>query len=276
MTEKVNYYEILLNIENLLYKTSNYIPQNTDVYTNCGLNVIRLEVVNYIYSVPLLKREFLDKITHFSTQTNTNAFKNEIERVKEKIIRFYHIKENDIEKFLYENTPEIFYYPIVGQKQEYFLETEGLSFLYGQYNEDFCNLLRTKYFASLHVEYYILTLNSFGRFYLDNYFAQSYMASAILKVLTDFYFFIDKQIQENTPRLNEDFEQVLANKQVLTEREEEVFTIAQQKKSRKEISNALGINEATVQSHINNIGDKTGIKGLKQIRKYSPKKILNK
>ena len=91
-----------------------------------------------------------------------------------------------------------------------------------------------------------------------------------------FYFFIDKQIQENTPSLNEDFEQVLANKQVLTEREEEVFTIAQQKKSRKEISNALGINEATVQSHINNIGDKTGIKGLKQIRKYSPKKILNK
>lgn len=213
MTEDVNYYEILLNIENLLNKTSNYMPTKPNEYTDSELNAIRLEVLNYIYSVPLLKREFLDKINHFRSQTSKNDLKKEQE--------FFH-------------------------------------FFYGQYSDNF---LLTKYFSSVHAEYYILTLNSFGRLHLNDYFAQGYIVSVILKVLTDLYFFIDKQIQRNSTSQKSDLEPLL------TLRENDVKTLAQQRKSRKEIANALGIEETTVQAHINSIGNKTGIKGLKQLQK---------
>lgn len=54
------------------------------------------------------------------------------------------------------------------------------------------------------------------------------------------------------------------NKKILTNREEEVFSLLVKNKSTKEIAEALDISEKTVRNHISNAMQKLGVKGRAQ------------
>ena len=51
------------------------------------------------------------------------------------------------------------------------------------------------------------------------------------------------------------------NKNILTKREKEVFTLLVTNKTTKEIAKELNINEKTVRNHISNAIQKLGVKG---------------
>jgi LuxR family transcriptional regulator of spore coat protein len=53
-------------------------------------------------------------------------------------------------------------------------------------------------------------------------------------------------------------------KNILTNREQEVFDLLIRNKSTKEIANYLGISEKTVRNHISNTIQKLGVKGRTQ------------
>lgn len=54
------------------------------------------------------------------------------------------------------------------------------------------------------------------------------------------------------------------SKKILTNREEDVFSLLVQNKSTKEIGNELGISEKTVRNHISNAMQKLSVKGRAQ------------
>lgn len=54
------------------------------------------------------------------------------------------------------------------------------------------------------------------------------------------------------------------NKNILTKREEEVFTLLVKNKTTREIASALDISEKTVRNHISNAMQKLGVKGRAQ------------
>ena len=54
------------------------------------------------------------------------------------------------------------------------------------------------------------------------------------------------------------------NKNILTKREKEVFTLLVTNKTTKEIADILGISEKTVRNHISNTMQKLGVKGRAQ------------
>lgn len=54
------------------------------------------------------------------------------------------------------------------------------------------------------------------------------------------------------------------NKKILTQREEEVFSLLVQNKTTKEIGKYLNISEKTVRNHISNTMQKLGVKGRAQ------------
>ncbi len=54
------------------------------------------------------------------------------------------------------------------------------------------------------------------------------------------------------------------NKKILTNREEEVFSLLVKNKTTKEIAQALNISEKTVRNHISNAMQKLGVKGRAQ------------
>jgi LuxR family transcriptional regulator of spore coat protein len=54
------------------------------------------------------------------------------------------------------------------------------------------------------------------------------------------------------------------NKKILTNREEEVFSLLVKNKTTREIANELGISEKTVRNHISNAMQKLGVKGRAQ------------
>lgn len=54
------------------------------------------------------------------------------------------------------------------------------------------------------------------------------------------------------------------NKKILTNREEEVFSLLVNNKTTKEIAFELGISEKTVRNHISNAMQKLGVKGRAQ------------
>ena len=54
------------------------------------------------------------------------------------------------------------------------------------------------------------------------------------------------------------------NKDILTKREKEVFTLLVTNKTTKEIADILGISEKTVRNHISNTMQKLGVKGRAQ------------
>lgn len=54
------------------------------------------------------------------------------------------------------------------------------------------------------------------------------------------------------------------NKKILTNREEEVFSLLVKNKTTKEIAETLGISEKTVRNHISNAMQKLGVKGRAQ------------
>ena len=54
------------------------------------------------------------------------------------------------------------------------------------------------------------------------------------------------------------------NKKILTNREEEVFSLLVNNKTTKEIAYELGISEKTVRNHISNAMQKLGVKGRAQ------------
>lgn len=54
------------------------------------------------------------------------------------------------------------------------------------------------------------------------------------------------------------------NKKILTNREEEVFSLLVKNNTTKEIALALGISEKTVRNHISNAMQKLGVKGRAQ------------
>ena len=54
------------------------------------------------------------------------------------------------------------------------------------------------------------------------------------------------------------------DKNILTKREKEVFTLLINNKTTKEIANKLGISEKTVRNHISNTMQKLGVKGRAQ------------
>ena len=54
------------------------------------------------------------------------------------------------------------------------------------------------------------------------------------------------------------------NKKILTNREEEVFSLLVNNKTTKEIALELGISEKTVRNHISNAMQKLGVKGRAQ------------
>ena len=54
------------------------------------------------------------------------------------------------------------------------------------------------------------------------------------------------------------------NKKILTNREEEVFSLLVKNKTTKEIAESLGISEKTVRNHISNAMQKLGVKGRAQ------------
>ena len=53
-------------------------------------------------------------------------------------------------------------------------------------------------------------------------------------------------------------------KKILTNREEEVFSLLVENKSTREIGKILGISEKTVRNHISNAMQKLGVKGRAQ------------
>ena len=53
-------------------------------------------------------------------------------------------------------------------------------------------------------------------------------------------------------------------KKILTNREEEVFSLLVKNKSTREIARELGISEKTVRNHISNSMQKLGVKGRAQ------------
>lgn len=54
------------------------------------------------------------------------------------------------------------------------------------------------------------------------------------------------------------------NKNILTKREEEVFTLLIKNKTTREIASDLNISEKTVRNHISNAMQKLGVKGRAQ------------
>ena len=54
------------------------------------------------------------------------------------------------------------------------------------------------------------------------------------------------------------------NKKILTNREEEVFSLLVKNKTTKEIAQILNISEETVRNHISNAMQKLGVKGRAQ------------
>ena len=54
------------------------------------------------------------------------------------------------------------------------------------------------------------------------------------------------------------------NRKILTNREEEVFSLLVKNKSTKEIAQSLNISEKTVRNHISNSMQKLGVKGRAQ------------
>ena len=54
------------------------------------------------------------------------------------------------------------------------------------------------------------------------------------------------------------------NKNILTKREEEVFTLLVKNKTTREIASDLNISEKTVRNHISNAMQKLGVKGRAQ------------
>lgn len=54
------------------------------------------------------------------------------------------------------------------------------------------------------------------------------------------------------------------NRKILTNREEEVFSLLVNNKTTKEIASELGISEKTVRNHISNAMQKLGVKGRAQ------------
>ena len=53
-------------------------------------------------------------------------------------------------------------------------------------------------------------------------------------------------------------------KKILTNREEEVFSLLVENKSTREIGKILGISEKTVRNHVSNAMQKLGVKGRAQ------------
>ena len=326
MTEEINYYEILSELGNLLYKIQVYNPleNKTGEWFATQANKLRLDVLHYIFSIPLLKNEFIDKVNKYIEERKTPDYKEEVERFKNKVLELYYndnsvsqrllankienlaheaftqplenmqklvnelsasinvdiellktetenAKIDEIDDFLCDCVPEIFYYPKVATEENNYILCESIVWLYA-FNEELYQNLKTEYLINIPLEYYVITKNY--PLYAENpdtLFCESYMMTALCKVIDDLYSFVDKECRKiYTGRIMK-LDTLDQKLKTLTPRQKAVCKEIVKGNSVINISTTLNMEETTVRAHITQACVRLsldGSAGIKTLKKY--------
>ena len=325
MVEKINYYEILRVLENLLYKIQSYKTVNNDIAnsTTTRINELRLEALQYIFSIPILKNEFINKVNEYIRQRETPNFNEAVERFKNKILELYYneisisqkilakefetlahnaltqslkntskslnklssfidvtvklektfieetenSKNDDIDNFLSDCLPEIFYYPKITATKNNYQLSESIRLLYADFNHDLSD-----YLINTPLEYYIITYNY--SLPIDNFqtlFNESYMMTALWKVIDDLYSFIDKQCRGIYIEQAIKLDNIDLKLQDLTPTQRKVCKEIVKGNSVNTIGKNLKSSNSTIREHIRQACIKLSIEGspgIKTLKKY--------
>lgn len=330
MTEEVNYYEILRGLENLLYKIQCYKPANdhAEGWIATRANELRLEVLQYIFSVSILKNEFIKKVNEYVKKRETPNFKKDIEQFKNKILELYYndnsvsqqllankienlahealtqplenmqklvnelsasinvdielektfiaetenLKIYEIDDFLCDCYPEIFYYPKVTTTKNNYQLCESIKMLYGNFNPVLFDYLKTKSLINVPLEYYIIT----GNYPLcaedfETLFCESYIMTALWKVINDLYAFIDKQCRKIYTGQTMKLDSISLKLQKLTPQQKKVCLEIVKGESVNNIAITLNCTQSTIREHIRQACLRLpidGNPGITNLRKY--------
>lgn len=275
MTEEVNYYEILRGLENLLYKIQCYKPANdhAEGWIATRANELRLEVLQYIFSVSILKNEFIKKVNEYVKKRETPNFKKDVEQFKIKILELYYNdnsenpKIDDIDDFLFECRPDIFYYPKVTTTRCNYQLCDDVRMLYANFNPVLLDCLK----VNTPLEYYIITYNY--PLYAENFrtlFSESYKMSALWNVVNSLYSFIDKQCRGIYTGQTMKFDSIDSKLQKVTPTQRNVCKEIMKGNSVNNIAITLKCTQSTIREHIRqaclrlSIDGKPGITNLKK------------
>lgn len=280
MTEEVNYYEILRGLENLLYKIQCYKPVNdkAEGWIATRANELRLEVLQYIFSVSILKNEFIKKVNEYVKKRETPNFKKDVEQFKIKILELYYNdnsenpKIDDIDDFLFDCYPEIFYYPKVTTIKNNYQLCENIRMLYGNFNPVLFDYLKTKSLINVPLEYYIIT----GNYPLcaedfETLFCESYIMTALWKVINDLYSFIDKQCRKIYTGQTMKLDSISSKLQKLTPQQKKVCLEIVKGESVNNIATNFNNSPATIREHIRQACLRLSIDGnpgITNLKKY--------
>ncbi len=330
MTEEVNYYEILRGLENLLSKIQCYKPVNDKIegWIATRANGLRLEALQYIFSIPILKNEFINKVNEYINKRETSDFRKDVEQFKTKILELYYndnsvsqkllankienlahealtqplenmqklvnelsasinvdieldklsITEtespetDEIDDFLCDCYPEIFYYPKVATKENNYILCESIRWLYGNFNAVLKENLKTRYLINVPLEYYIITGN-YPLFAEDfeTLFCESYMMTALWKVINDLYSFIDKQCRKIYTGQTMKLDNISLKLQKLTPQQKKVCLEIVKGESVNNIATTFNNSPTTIREHIRQACLKLsidGTPGITNLKKY--------
>lgn len=88
--------------------------------------------------------------------------------------------------------------------------------------------------------------------------------SCLLNVIRELKYFTNKKEAVTEENKNKNY----ADEINLTETEYKVFSLIRENYTRKEIAEKLNVETCTIQTHIGNISEKSGINGIKELRKF--------
>lgn len=287
MDKEINYYEILHKLQ--IFESKVY-----DETSIKNLLLLSTGIKSYIFTIEELKNIFINNVKKFIEDTTKN---NNYDEFRTFFKKYYIDPLTDNKEFvLPKNYPHFFYYPTVAYCRDIvnFANSinnipNGIVDLYIQLLGNNTLHLMQGFSGSLKIiDYFVIiqfdTYTARNKFLqIDKVFepknfvyqyALLWLKSVINKILTDLYFYTLNlchklyDIDENLV-----YEVTEDDKQELTNREYEVYGLAIEGLSKKEIANKLQIAETTIQEHINNIGEKTGVRGLRKLSKLKRRNL---
>lgn len=301
--EEINYYEILAKLRNYEYKI---LSINNQEISTWNIDILLLEIKAFIFSHEILKTAFKKRIQDFYNSTKSENYKqrytyvyNKIKEIvtnkcktKDRTIIYYepYQPENCYEPFnakVTNNTNDTKYF-IDAQSEYYYpslqadtIELTGIFPSEKAFNnfkittslESFYSTLDIQT-AKIRIDENLFFIPKDLEFYISsgdikcNGFCESFKlffyATSICYVLQKLQEHIQGCIYEDEFKNFKNPKIINVENQELTQKEKEVMNNINF--TTKEIANKLSISETTVQTHIKNIGEKTGIKGIKKLR----------
>ncbi len=290
---ETNYYEILLRLRQFEYKLLEINLKPTSTF---DIDIMILDTKAYIFSVEILRQEFMNRVRSFHkiyvTQDYKDNYKETYENVKELVcqkvkktdrtIEFYirdrmkpynvEIKNTQGACRLLNDYPEVYLFRSIAADK---LECSGMlasekdsknvnfrivPSLLSFYLAIDCQLVRILELPN-NIEFFIATANIKMQGLDFDSFMLYYYASSMCFVLSELQKFVEKLISEKYYKGKD-------SNTKLTERPQQMCNLLKEKPySRKELAERMGIDESTVQDYIEAAANIYGVNGLKELRK---------